>query len=150
MACIMAIIDTIKKFIVLDVDEDEEMEVEEKAPVRAPKEEAPLGGFKKAKVVNINHGSASKIVIVKLDSSAGVKPIINNLKDRVPVVFSIARLDRNDAARVVDVIYGATYAVDGSMQKVSNDIFLVTPYGIEITGDVAAELLDSADFSLDI
>ncbi len=147
----MAFIDTIKKFIVPDVDEtDEEMEVAEKAPSRSSREEAGQNGLRRAKVVNINQGNAGKIVIAKLDSSAGVKPIINHLKERTPVVFSIARLDRNDAARVVDVIYGATFAVDGSMQKVSNDIFLITPYGIEITGDVAAELLDSADFSLDI
>lgn len=146
----MAIIDTIKKFIVPDVDEDEDIEVEEKAPVKTQKEETSYGGVKRAKVVNINHGSTSRIVIAKLDSTAGVKLIINNLKERVPVVFSIARLDRNDAARVVDVVYGATFAVDGRMQKVSNDIFLVTPFGIEITGDIAAEILDSADFSLDI
>ena len=146
----MALIDTIKKFIIPDVDEDDEMEVEEKAPVKAVKEEASFSGMRRAKVVPISAGNANKIAIVKLDSSAGVKPIINSLKERTPVVFSIARLDRNDAARVVDVVYGATFAVDGSMQKVSNDIFLVTPYGIEITGDVAAEILDSADFSLDI
>ncbi len=146
----MAIIDSIKKFIIPEVDEDDEMEVEEKAPARAAREEISFGGVKRAKVVNINHGSSSRIVIAKLDSTAGVKMIINNLKERVPVVFSIARLDRTDAARVVDVVYGATYAVDGRMQKVSNDIFLVTPFGIEITGDIAAELLDSADFSLDI
>lgn len=146
----MAFVDTIKKFIIPDVDEDDEMEATETAPARAPREEAAFGGVKKAKVVSINHGSTSKIVIAKLDSTSGVKLIINNLKDRVPVVFSIARLDRNDAARVVDVVYGAAFAVDGRMQKVSNDIFLVTPFGIEITGDIAAELLDSADFSLDI
>ena len=145
----MAFIDSIKKFIIPDVDEDEEFEVEEKAPVRAPKEESGTNMAKRAKVVNINHGSTNKIVVAKLDSTTGVKLVINNLKDRVPVVFSIARLDRNDAGRVVDVISGATYAVDGKMKKISNDIFLVTPFGVEITGDVAAELLDSADFSFD-
>ncbi|MBQ6794629.1 MAG: cell division protein SepF [Clostridia bacterium] len=146
----MAIMDSIKKFIIPDIDEDDEIEVEEKSSVRQVRDEAPFGGVRKAKVVNINHGSTSRIVIAKLDSTAGVKLVINNLKERVPVVFSIARLDRNDAARVVDVVYGATYAVDGRMQKVSNDIFLITPYGIEITGDIAAELLDSADFALDL
>lgn len=145
----MAFIDSIKKFIIPEVDEDEELEVEEKAPVRAIREESGTAMTKRAKVVNINHGATSKIVVAKLDSTTGVKLVINNLKDRVPVVFSIARLDRNDAGRVVDVISGATYAVDGKMKKISNDIFLVTPFGVEITGDVAAELLDSADFSFD-
>lgn len=148
----MAIMDSIKKFIVPEIeDEDEEMEMPEKAPSKITSREEPSApGVRKSKVVSINHAAANQIVIVKLDSSAGVKPIINHLKSRVPVVFSIARLDRNDAVRVVDVVYGATFAVDGSMQKVSNDIFLVTPYGIEITGDIAAELMGIDGFSLDI
>ncbi len=150
----MAIMDTIKKMIVPDIDEqEEEAQVEERpaATRRNTREiEENANGLRRAKVVNINHGAASRIVIAKLDSAAGVKPIINHLKEKTPVVFSIARLDRNDAARVVDVIYGASFAVDGGMQKVSNDIFVVTPHGIEITGDVATELMGSEDFSLDI
>lgn len=145
----MAIMETIRKFIIPDLDEDDEIEVEEKPLLRVQKEDYSVGATKRAKVVSINNDSTSRIVIAKLDSTAGVKLVINNLKDRVPVVFSITRLDRNDAGRVVDVISGATYAVNGKMQKVSNDIFLVTPFGIEIAGDVAAELIGSGDFSFD-
>lgn len=153
----MAILDTIKKFVfpVIDDEDDEMMEAE--APRSAPRsvrEEMPAltstAPSKKAKVVSIGSGSAHRIVVVKLDSNSDVKVIIDHLKEKTPVIFNIARLDRNEATRAVDVVYGASYAVDGSMQKVSNDIFVVTPFGTEIAGDIS-ELMGSADeFSLDI
>lgn len=148
----MAILDSIKKFVFPVIEEeDEEMEVEAAKPAtRTVREETPAPGVRRAKVVSLNSGSASKIAIIKLDSNAGVKVIIDNLKERTPVIFNIARLDRTDASRAVDVVYGAAYAVDGSMQKVSNDIFVVTPYGMEITGDITEQILGSEEFSLDI
>lgn len=148
----MAILDSIKKFVFPTVEEDEEMETEAvKAAPKVIKEETTnYAGVRKSKVVSLPSGSGKKIVIIKLDSNAGVKAILNNLKERTPVIFNIARLDRNEAGRAVDIVYGASYALDGSMQKVSNDIFVVTPQGMDIEGDITEQLLGSEEFSLDI
>ena len=157
----MAILDTIRNFIFSPVVEDED-EAPTQAPEREKKEErrekrsaysqedSAATGSKKAKIVTINAGNVQKIIVVKLDSCAGVKTIIDQLKEKVPVVFNIARLDRVDAGRAVDVVYGASYALDGDMQKVSNDIFLVTPHGVEIAGDIAEQIIGARDFSWDI
>lgn len=147
----MALLDTIKKFVFPTVEDEEEMEmVEQKPAPKAVKEETPAPGVKRAKVLSLATGSSHRIVVVKLDSNAGSKVIIDHLKDKTPVIFNIARLDRAEAARAVDVVYGASYALDGNMQKVSNDIFVVTPAGMEIAGDIS-ELMGTADeFSLDI
>lgn len=148
----MAFVDSIKKFLVPVVDEDDmdEVEVEEKVAPKAEREEAASSGTRRTKIVSLSSGAKQKIVVAKLESNSGVKPIIDNLKNKIPVIVNIARLDRNDAARAVDVIYGAAYAVDGDMKKVSNDIFVVTPHGIEIEGDIAAEILGADGFSLDV
>lgn len=147
----MAIMDSIKKFVFPPIDEDEdEMEMEEVKAPKVVREEISAPGVRKSKVVSLPTGSGKKIVIIKLDSNSGVKVILDNIKDRTPVIFNIARLDRAEAARAVDIVYGASYALDGSMQKVSNDIFLVTPQGMEITGDVAEQLIGADEFSLDI
>lgn len=151
----MAILDTIKKFVfpvIEDEDDDEAVESEVKNP-KSVREEMPALGTvptKKAKVVNFGTNTAHKIVVVKLDSNNDVKNIIDNLKTKTPVIFNIARLDRAEAARAVDVVYGAAYALDGSMQKVSNDIFVVTPYGTEIAGDISELVGSGEEFSLDI
>lgn len=157
----MAIMDSLKKFIFAPVsDEDAEEEAAVHTPKAERKERKPASqpsyqedfsapGVRKAKVVNLSAVS-QKIVVVKMDSYTGAKVIIDHLKAKTPVVFNIARLDRAEAARAVDVVYGASYALDGSMQKVSNDIFIVTPYGTEITGDITEQLIGSDEFSLDV
>lgn len=146
----MAIIDSIKKFVFPAIEEgEEEMETEVK-PVRTVREEAASPGVRKSKVVSLPSGTVKKIVIIKLDSKSGVKVVLDHLKEKTPVIFNIARLDRSEAVRAVDIVYGASYALDGSMQKVSNDIFVVTPCGMEITGDITEQLLGADEFSLDI
>lgn len=150
----MAILDTIKKFVFPVIeDEEEEMTESEGKAAKTVREEVPALSpvpQKRAKVVSIGNGSNHKIVVIKLDSNADVKGIIDHLKTRVPVIFNIARLDRAEATRAVDVVYGASYALDGSMQKVSNDIFVVTPYGTEIAGDISELVGSGEEFSLDV
>lgn len=151
----MSVLDSIKKFVfpaVDDIDDEYEEEVvkPQVAPLKPLKEEFSATGVKRGKVVRFNTGNISQIVIAKLDSNSGVKVIIDNLKQNIPVIFNITRLDRSDAVRVVDVVYGASYGLEGSMQKVSNDIFVVAPSGMEITGDIAEKLLGADDFSWDV
>lgn len=62
--------------------------------------------------------------------------IADNLKNRRPVVINLEEADKELAKRVVDFISGATYALNGSMQKVGNGIFLFVPSNIDIAGDI--------------
>ena len=147
----MAIMDSIKKFVFPPLEDEDEMEIETKQPAKVMREETITSpGIKKGKVLNFPAGTDKKIVVIKLDSNSGVKVILDNLKEKTPVIFNIARLDRAEASRAVDIVYGASYALDGSMQKVSNDIFVVAPAGTEIAGDITEQLLGTEEFSLDI
>ena len=40
------------------------------------------------------------------------------------------------AQRIIDFISGATFAISGNLQKISNYIFLVTPTNVDISGDL--------------
>lgn len=50
------------------------------------------------------------------------------------------RWKRGDPAELVDFLSGAVYALEGNIQKISNGIFLVTPYNVSILGDFKDEL----------
>lgn len=157
----MAILETLKSIFVPPLDDEagegagaavpekREEKRERKTEAYTYSQPDALAG-KKAKVVSINAGVVQQIVVVKLDSTAGVRVIIDQLKNKTPVVFNIARLDREEAKRAVDVVYGASYALDGNMQKVSNDIFVAAPYGMEITGDITEKIIGSNEFSWDV
>ncbi len=161
----MSVLDTMKSWIFATEDDDSE----EAAPA-TPKEEkrtkprqtTPSAqttrttedyssqGTKKSKVVTLNSGGVQEIALLKLDVFGDTKEILNNMKQRIPVVFNLARLDHSEAVRVVDSVYGAAYALDGTMEKASNEIFIVTPNGISITGNVRDRILASNEFSMDI
>jgi cell division inhibitor SepF len=50
------------------------------------------------------------------------------------------------AQRIIDFASGATYALDGNLQKISNFIFIVTPANVSISGDLQ-DIVNAFDFS---
>ena len=54
---------------------------------------------------------------------------------------------RTVAQRIIDFTSGATYAISGNLQKISNYIFLVTPTNVDISGDLQDLLNTSFDAS---
>lgn len=62
------------------------------------------------------------------------------MKSKKPVVVNLEKLDKDVAVKIVNFLSGAVYALDGSMQKVSNGILLLAPYNVGIMGDFGEEL----------
>ena len=52
------------------------------------------------------------------------------------VLLNMEGLDLDVAQRIIDFISGATFAINGNLQKISNYIFLVTPTNVDISGDL--------------
>ncbi|MCL2202341.1 MAG: cell division protein SepF [Defluviitaleaceae bacterium] len=66
--------------------------------------------------------------------------VTDNIKDGKICAVNLTGVDREQAQRIVDVIAGAVYALDGSIQRVSKDVFIVAPEGVPITGEMKEEL----------
>ena len=52
------------------------------------------------------------------------------------VILNLEGMDLELAQRIIDFISGATFAISGNLQKISNYIFLVTPTNVDISGDL--------------
>lgn len=59
------------------------------------------------------------------------------------VILNLEGLDLEVAQRIIDFTSGATFAIDGNLQKISNYIFLITPANVDISGDLE-DLLNSS------
>lgn len=79
---------------------------------------------------------ASKMVITQPESFDESGVIGDYLKGQKSVIINLENVNKEDARRIVDFMSGATFMVDGTIQKVSSLIYLFTPRNVEIQNDV--------------
>ncbi|NLJ60474.1 MAG: cell division protein SepF [Firmicutes bacterium] len=87
-------------------------------------------------LVALPQSPRARLVVTEPGSFDDIPGILEHLKKRRPVIVRISDIDRELARRVLDFAGGATYALNGSMQKVSEGVFLFTPSNFEIGLDL--------------
>ncbi len=88
-----------------------------------------------------------KMVLLRPETFEEVQETADHLKSRRPVIVNLEKTEKEVAKRIVDFLCGATYALGGSMQKISAAIFLFVPQNIDITGQLDEELTGKNIFS---
>ena len=98
------------------------------------------------KLVSINSRSDrdsyddSEVFVIKPDEFDDAQMIIDHLNRGQIIVINMEDLDLPTAQRIADFIGGASYAVNGLFQAISGNIFLATPNGTYVSGDLREEL----------
>lgn len=80
--------------------------------------------------------ATSKVVITQPEAYEDVEEIGEYLKQRKSVIVNLESINKEDGKRILDFLSGTSFALDGSIQKVSNLIYLMTPNSVEIQNDV--------------
>ena len=101
---------------------------------------APRRGHK---VVNINTTTQLAVVLVKPDRFENAAEIADHLKDKRTVVLNLEQTNKDVARRLVDFLSGVAYANEGKIKKVANSTYIITPYNVDIMGDLIDELESS-------
>lgn len=74
------------------------------------------------------------VVVYSPTTPEDVQTLIDYLKRREPAVVNLDGVgDPTIAQRILDFISGAIYALNGSVHRISSNIFLLSPEGVEIT-----------------
>ncbi|MFZ5354652.1 MAG: cell division protein SepF [Bacillota bacterium] len=134
----------------MGIGENEEEHEDEVAATKPVIEAVPTTtGIKKNNVVNIHSATQPiKVVLMEPTSYDEVQEICNNLKSKKPIIVNFENVDKELARRMVDFISGAVFALDGTIQKVSNGIVVVAPSNVDIMGKIKSGLNDE-DFDLE-
>ena len=77
-----------------------------------------------------------EVCVIKPNSIDDEREITDTLLNGRTVVINMEGLNVDIAQRIIDFISGATYAMQGNLQKISTYIFLATPSGVDISGDI--------------
>ena len=148
----MKIFDELKKLTRPYDDEDDEFEdftpkAAEKIPV-TPKASAAAPrsyGFADErrdsnKVVNIHATTQLQVVLVKPERFENAAEIADHLREKRTVVLNLEQTNKDIARRLIDFLSGVAYAQDGKIKKVAVNTYIITPYNVDLLGDLIDEL----------
>lgn len=93
-----------------------------------------------SKVVNIHTTAQMQVVLVKPDRFDNVSDIAEHLRSKHAVVLNLEATNKDVARRLVDFLSGCAYALDGKIKKIAISTYIITPYNVDIVGDLIDEL----------
>jgi len=92
------------------------------------------------KVVNIHATAKLQVVLVKPEQYDTAREIADHLRDKRTVVLNLENTSKDVSRRILDFVSGVAYAQDGKIKKVAVSTFIITPYNVDILGDLIDEL----------
>ena len=101
---------------------------------------------KKNKVVNIHATTQLKVVLVKPERFEDASTIADHLNNKRTVVLNLESTNKEVSRRLVDFLSGVAYANNGQIKRVANSTFIITPYNVDIMGDLLDELENNGAF----
>lgn len=69
--------------------------------------------------------TTTSLDIIKVNNQVEVQKVVDKLKNNEKVVVNMLALSQGDLSRSLDFLTGAVYALNKSMQKVDNAIFII-------------------------
>ena len=134
----MSFIDELKKLTHPYEDEDEDFEDDPRRD--AFEDRRSKIEDRRNKVVNIHATTQLKVVLVKPERFENASEIADQLKDKRTVVLNLESTNKDVARRLIDFLSGVAYAGEGKIKKVAANTYIITPYHVDIEGDLIDEL----------
>ncbi len=131
-----------------DVD-DEDMEYDpsvsdngRRTDRRASSPLTPTG----TKVVDIHTTAKLQVVLKKPERFEEATAIADELLDKRTVVLNLECTAKDEAARLLCFLSGVAYANGGKLKKIANNTYIITPYNVDVMGDLLDELESNGMF----
>lgn len=142
----MSILDKFRDMVGMGDDEfiDEDMDIITKNEAGEAGEETPHR--RNNKVVNIHATTQLQVVLVKPERFEDASSIADHLNAKRTVVLNLESTNKDVSRRLIDFLSGVAYANDGQIKRVAASTFIITPYNVDILGDLIDELENNGMF----
>lgn len=113
-----------------------------------PEYRAPVTPIKRAPSSRDESSEMRKITTVHPRSYNDAKVIGESFRENIPVIMNVTEMGEAEAKRLVDFSAGLVFGLGGSIERVTNKVFLLTPKNVEVLAEerAAAEAPSSAQF----
>jgi cell division inhibitor SepF len=83
-----------------------------------------------------------KMVVIEPKGFDECPKLVDNLKAKKPVIINLEKVESDNARKIFDFLSGATYALNGNVQKVANNIFIFAPENVDVTANIDHKGID--------
>ena len=148
----MGLVDKFKDMLGMAPEEDDIDDMDSDLSYSESEEDVSDNDFysdstaKRNKVVKVHATTQLQGVIVKPEKFEDASTIADHLNDKHTVVLNLESCSKDISRRLIDFLSGVAYANRGQIKKVANCTFIITPYHVDIMGDLMDELENSGIF----
>jgi cell division inhibitor SepF len=75
------------------------------------------------------------------------RTIGEHFRDGVPVIMNLTEMDEADAKRLVDFAAGLAFGLRGTIERVTNRVFLLSPANVQVTAEDKARIAEGGFFN---
>jgi cell division inhibitor SepF len=75
------------------------------------------------------------------------RTIGEHFRDGTPVIINLTEMDEGDARRLVDFAAGLAFGLRGTIERVTNRVFLLSPANVQVTAEDKAKIAEGGFFS---
>jgi cell division inhibitor SepF len=75
------------------------------------------------------------------------RTIGEHFRDNVPVIMNLTEMAESDAKRLVDFAAGLAFGLRGTMERVTNRVFLLSPANVQVTAEDKARIAEGGFFN---
>ncbi len=131
-------------------DESDFNEVFESTPI-AERSQPSTSGSRVARAVRPlethyeSEEELRRITTIHPRSYNDAKIIGESFRENIPVIMNVTDMGEGEAKRLVDFSAGLAFALHGSIERVTDKVFLLTPANLEVLGAEGADIPLSVD-----
>lgn len=97
-------------------------------------------------IVNLHTSNNLQVMLVKPVLYEEVSEIANHLRNKCAVVLNLETTNKDTARRLVDFLTGCAYVLDGNIKKVATNTYIITPFNVDIVGNLMEEVENSGEY----
>ena len=75
------------------------------------------------------------------------RTIGEHFREGIPVIMNLSEMDDNDAKRLVDFAAGLVFAVEGSIERVTSKVFLLSPPNVTVAAEDKERIAEGGFFN---
>jgi cell division inhibitor SepF len=75
------------------------------------------------------------------------RTIGEHFREGTPVIMNLTEMDDADAKRLVDFAAGLSFGLRGSIERVTNKVFLLSPQNVHVTAEDKARIAEGGFFN---